>query len=160
MSNVPEYDDVRRDEIIAELYCHFVFWSPKLRPVLLRETLATIREVLDEAMFATDGEVLAAGGSENHLHILGRLSPDHTLDEAIETLRGRSAESVARTCGMEGFRWSESCVVLTVSPDALGRAREFIEDQESHHEVVTFECEIKAICDEHGFQLEERELWG
>jgi REP element-mobilizing transposase RayT len=160
MSNVPEHDDVPGDEVIAELYCHFIFWSPKLRPVLPRETLATVREDLDQAMFTIDGEALAAGGSENHLHILARLSPDHTLDEAIETLRERSATWVAGTSGMDSFHWSESCVAVSVSPEDLGRARESIENQESHHEIVSFECEIKAICDEHGFELEQRDLWG
>jgi REP element-mobilizing transposase RayT len=160
MSNVPEHDDVPGGRIIAGLYCHIIFWSPKLRPVLSPCMLAAIGKDLDQAMFTIDGEALAAGGGENHLHILARLSPDHTLDEAIETLRERSATSVARTCGMEGFRWSEACVAVTVSPEDLGRARESIEDQESHHEIVSFECEIKAICDEHGFEFEPRDLWG
>ena len=160
MSNVPEYDDVRGDRTIAELYCHIIFWSPKLRPVLRRGIIAALREDLDQAMFTIDGEALATGGSENHLHILARLSPDHSLDEAIETLRGRSEAWVARTCGMEGFRWSEACVAVTVSPEDLGQARQSIEDQESHHEIVSFECEIKAICNEHGFEFEPRDLWG
>jgi len=77
MTDMPEPFDFPAGEIIAEIYCHIIFWTRRLQPALLREMLAGAREVMDQAMFTVEGEALAAGGAENHLHILARLSPDH-----------------------------------------------------------------------------------
>ena len=58
----------------------------------------------------------------------------------------------------DGVRYEAQAV--SISPSDLKTAREFIESQESHHEIVSFQCELKAIFDEHGFDYDERELWG
>jgi REP element-mobilizing transposase RayT len=159
MHEMPEPDDFPDDEIIAEIYCHVIFWTRQLQPALSHEMLAGAREVMDQAMFAVAGEALAAGGTENHLHILVRMSPDHTLAEVLDALRGRSAAWIAQACGKGDFCWSESEVAVSISPDELSAAREFIERQASHHEIVTFQSELKAIFDEHGFDYDPRELW-
>jgi REP element-mobilizing transposase RayT len=159
MFEIPEFGDSRSDEIIAEIYCHVIFWTRQLQPAMSREMLAGACEVMDQAMFAVAGEALAAGGTENHLHILVRMSPDHTLAEALDAIRGRSAAWVAEACGKGDFHWSENEVAVSISPDELSAAREFIEGQASHHEIVTFQSELKAIFDEHGFDYDPRELW-
>ncbi len=160
MPKKPEFDDFPADEIIAEMYCHIIFWTGKLRPVMSPDMLANAREEMDQAMFTVEGEALAAGGAENHLHILARLSPDHSVQETVDTLRRRSATWVARARGMQDFSWNESEVVVSISPDHLQLAREFIESQESHHEIVSFQRELTDILDEHGLDYDERELWG
>lgn len=159
MPEMPEPDELPADEIIAEMYCHIIFWTRKLRPALSRDMQAGAREVMDQAMFTVEGEALAAGGAENHLHILARLSPDHSVQEVLDTLRQRSEAWVAQACGMQDFSWHEDDVAVSISPSDLKTAREFIERQESHHEIVSFQCEMKAIFDEHGFDYDERELW-
>jgi len=159
MTKVPEFDDFPADEIIAELYFHIIFWTSKLQPALSPDMLANAREEMDQAMFTVAGEALAAGGAENHLHILARLSPDHSLQEAIDTLRRRSATWAAQARGMRNFSWNENEVAVSISPDHLKVAREFIESQESHHENVSFQCEMTALLAEHGFEYDECELW-
>ncbi len=160
MTKMPEFDDFPDDEIIAEIYCHIIFWTSKLRPALSPVLLAEACEEMDQAMFTVEGEALAAGGAENHLHILARLSPDHSVQEAVDTLRRCSAAWVARARGMGDFSWNENEVVVTISPNHLEIARAFIESQQSHHEIVSFQCELKGPFDEHGFDYDERELWG
>ena len=159
MSEMPEPDDFPDGEIIAEIYCHVIFWTRQLQPALSPDMLAGACEVMDQAMFAVEGEALAAGGTENHLHVLVRMSPDHTLAEVLDALRGRSSAWVAGACGKGDFHWSESDVAVSISPDELSVASDFIGRQASHHEIVTFESELKAIFYEHGFDYDPRELW-
>jgi len=159
MPEMPEFENVPKGEIIAELYLHIIFWTAKLRPALSPDMLANARQEMDQAMFTVEGEALAAGGAANHLHILARLSPDHSFQEAIDTLRRRCATWVAQTGGTRDFSWNENEVAVSISPGDLKIAREFIESQDSHHEIVSFQCELKAIFDEHGFEYDEHELW-
>jgi len=106
MSEMPEFENSPDDEIIAEIYCHIVFWTRQLQPALSPEMLAGVCEVMDQAMFAVAGEALAAGGTENHLHILVRMSPDHTLAEVLDALRGRSSAWKSRRTSSKPGTWS------------------------------------------------------
>jgi putative transposase len=155
-----EPDDIPENEIIAEMYFHIIFWTRKLQPALSPGMLASAREEMDQALFTVEGEALAAGGTGNHLHVLARLSPNHSFQDSFDAIRRRSAAWVAHARGMRDFSWNDNEVAVTISPGDLKLAREFIEGQESHHEVVSFQSELTAILDEHGFDYDERELWG
>jgi REP element-mobilizing transposase RayT len=142
------------------LYFHIIFWTRKLQPALSREMLAGACEEMDQAMFPVESEALAAGGTESHLHILARISPDHSLQEVLYTLRKRLKTWVAKAGAKRSDPWHEDDVSVSMSPEDLDAAKAFIELQQSHHEIVTFQSEMKAIFDEHGFEYDERTLWG
>ena len=67
---------------------------------------------------------------------------------------------MAHAGGRADSSWSENEVAVSIGPEDLNLARRFIEGQESHHEIVSFQSELKAILDEHGLDYDERELWG
>jgi REP element-mobilizing transposase RayT len=146
-------------EGISELYFHVIFWTRKLRPTVPIRLLADAKEQLDHQFYPLEGEVLAVGGTDNHMHILARLSPDLSPEKATAFLRESSAVWVAQANGAKGFFWNDNEVVLSLSPGDLSAAQAFIEGQQSHHEVVSFESELKIIFDEHGFEWDERALW-
>lgn len=103
----------RDDEVVAEMYAHVIFWTRKLRPALTPEMLARACEEMDQAMFAVQGEALAAGGAAEHLHILVRASPEHTVAETIEALRRRCEAWVAPDG--KKVAWSENDVALSLA---------------------------------------------
>ena len=159
MSKMPEPEDFPEDDIVVEIYLHIIFWTRGLQPALPREMLAQAREEMDQAMFTVEGDAAAAGGTENHLHILVRLSPDHSVAEVLDVLRRRSAALAAKASGRGDFSWSEDDVAVTISPDQLNEMQEFINRQALHHKTVTFQQELTAILDENGIEYDERELW-
>ena len=61
---------------------------------------------------------------------------------------------------MPDFSWNENEVVVSISPGQVETAKSFIASQQSHHEIVSFQSELKCIFDEHGFEYDESELWG
>jgi REP element-mobilizing transposase RayT len=156
----PEPDDYPPGEIVVEFYLHIIFWTRQLRPALSADMLAGACAALDQAMFAVDGEVLAAGGTENHLHILARLSQNYTAQAALDALRAALTAWPANGRKRAKVAWSDSEVAVTIGLEDIATAKKFIEDQASHHAIVSFEQELKAIFDEHDFDYDERELWG
>ena len=154
MSEIPGQSDPLDHEIIAEIYCHIVFWTRDFAPTLTRETLAAAAETMDQAMFTVDGEALVVGGAENHLHVLARLSPSRSLQETLGALRRYSEARIAGVCGIPDFSWSHSELAVTISPEDLDRARRFVQDQQSYHDLVPFEAELRDLFDEHGFDYD------
>ena len=159
MSEFLEPDDFPEDEVIAEIYLHIIFWTLKLRPGLTRDMLSGACEAMDQAMFTVEGEALAAGGTPDHLHILARLSPDHSVQEALDALRKASTAWAVKAGGAEDLAWSQNDVAVGISTEHIKQACEFIASQQAHHEIVSFQSELTGILDENGIEYEERELW-
>ena len=49
-----------------------------------------------------------------------------------------------------GFQWQSGFSSFSVSEFAAGQVIRYIENQQEHHRVVTFEEELKSFLDKHG----------
>jgi REP element-mobilizing transposase RayT len=160
MSKMPEPEDFPEDEIIFEVYLHIIFWTKGLQPALTPEMLAGAREAMDQAMFTVEGEALAAGGAADHLHILARLSPNHSIAKVLETLRRQCAAWTDKDRDGKDSAWQEDEVAVTIGVDELASTSKYMDRQAQYHKGVTFRSELTGILDANGIEYDEHELWG
>ncbi len=57
------------------------------------------------------------------------------------------------------FAWQQGYGAFTVSSSQIERVRQYIVNQEEHHQGRTFEDEFKALLTAHGVEFDERYLW-
>jgi REP element-mobilizing transposase RayT len=88
-------------------------------------------------------QVLAVGGTENHVHILVVLPPDLALSDAVRTLKANSSRWVRETDSL--FAWQEGYGGFSVSPSQLERVKQYIANQSAHHATHSFEQEFLAM---------------
>ena len=88
-------------------------------------------------------QVLAVGGTENHVHVLVVLPADTALSDAVRTLKANSSRWMRETDRL--FAWQEGYGAFSVSPSQLERAKEYIANQPVHHATHSFEQEFLAM---------------
>ena len=88
-------------------------------------------------------QVLAVGGTENHVHILVVLPPDMALSDAVRTLKANSSRWMRETDHL--FAWQEGYGAFSVSPSQLDRVKQYIANQPAHHATHLFEQEFLAM---------------
>src|SRR5664280_764811 len=88
-------------------------------------------------------QVLAVGGTENHVHILLVLPADMALSDAVRTLKANSSRWVRETDGL--FAWQEGNGAFRVSRPQLERIKVYIANQAAHHAAHSFEQEFLAM---------------
>src|SRR6185312_17184924 len=98
-------------------------------------------------------EVLAAGGTNNHVHLLLRLPPVRGLSEAVRDLKANSSRYMGET-GVR-FAWQDGYAGISVSPSQVPAVRAYIEDQERHHAKRSYEQELRALLDKAGVKYEK-----
>src|ERR1039457_1884057 len=85
-------------------------------------------------------QVLAVGGTENHVHILVVLPADTALSDAVRTLKTNSSRWVRQTDRL--FAWQEGYGAFSVSPSQLDRVKEYIDRKStrlnSSHLVISY----------------------
>jgi REP element-mobilizing transposase RayT len=101
-------------------------------------------------------DTLAAGGTNNHVHLLLRLPPVRGLSEAIRDLKANSSRYMSESgCP---FAWQDGYAAISVSPSQVPAVRAYIENQERHHAKRTYEQELRTLLDKAGVPYEKEFL--
>jgi REP-associated tyrosine transposase len=88
-------------------------------------------------------QMLAVGGTENHVHILVVLPADTALSDAVRTLKANSSRWLRETDRL--FAWQEGYGAFSVSPSQLEKAKRYIANQPAPHARHSFEQEFLAM---------------
>ena len=96
-------------------------------------------------------DILAIGGTDNHVHLLLALPSGLTIAQLMRDLKANSSRHLNEVMG-GGFAWQDGYAAISVSPSGVDAVRRYIEQQESHHGKRTFEEEYVALLDKSGVQ--------
>ena len=143
----------------VKVYIHFV-WSTKNRiPFLnsreLRKQLCIhIRENAKEKDIFID----LINGHIDHLHCLVSLGADQTIQKVMQLIKGESSYWINHHVVLqEKFEWQDEYFAVSVSESQLKRVRNYILNQEAHHQIKTFQDEYDEFILKYGFQRFEDE---
>jgi putative transposase len=102
--------------------------------------------------------VVAAGGIENHAHVLIALPPTITLSKALQNIKAYSSKWM----GEQGvnFKWQEGYGAFSVSPSQKDAVVRYIANQAEHHQKRTFEDEFVFLLKSSGIEYDPRYVFG
>jgi len=97
-------------------------------------------------------DILAIGGTSDHIHLLLALPPNRALADVIRDLKANS--SLILRQADRSFRWQDGYGVISVSPSAVPAAIRYIEHQAEHHATKKFEVEYIEMLERAGIKYE------
>ena len=135
---------------------HCVF-STKERQSLIRNPQELWRYVAALA-HAKNIHVLAAGGTENHLHVLILLPQTITLATAMQEIKANSSRWLRETSAK--FQWQEGYAAFSVSQSQRQAVMDYIANQTQHHQKRNFDEEFIALLKNSGVPYDPRFVFG
>ena len=143
----------------SNLLIHVIFSTKDRSPVIDE----TIRQRLHEYMAGVArkefGRALCIGGMADHVHGLLSLRTDVSVAEAMCKWKSLSSGWVHKTFpSHQQFGWQSGYAAFSVSHSMKERVARYIQDQEQHHRVRSFEEELVALLEAHGVQYDPQYL--
>lgn len=146
---------------LSQLYVHCIF-STKGRkrfltdPVLRERTHAYLVGICKKL----DSFSIATGGTEDHVHILCRLSKNLTAAKFVSEVKRSSSIWIKREAPrLQEFYWQAGYGAFSISPSHVAGLRRYISNQEEHHRHETFQEEFRRLCEKYGVEIDERYVW-
>jgi putative transposase len=102
--------------------------------------------------------LLAAGGTQNHIHLLLAVPPALPLAKAAQELKGNSSRWL-RERGVP-FAWQEGYGAFSVSQSQKKVVADYIARQPEHHNKWTFEQEFMTLLRKSGASYDARYIFG
>jgi REP element-mobilizing transposase RayT len=118
-----------------------------------RELFAYIGGILKKH----DSILLAAGGTENHVHLLIAQSKNIALSDLIREIKKASSLWI-KSKGKEfkHFQWQAGFGSFSVGKSQIGDVKKYIGNQKEHHESVSFEDEYEKILLKYEVEFDRR----
>jgi len=95
-------------------------------------------------------DILAIGGTKNHVHLLLALPSGLAIANLVRDLKANSSRHLNEK--RRGFAWQDGYAAISVSPSQVVAVRRYIDTQEEHHAKWAFESEYVTILDKSGLQ--------
>jgi putative transposase len=105
-----------------------------------------------------DTDVLAVGGTKNHVHILLALPSSKTIAQLMRDLKANSSRHLNEQ--ITGFAWQDGYAAISVSPSQVDVVRKYIDNQEAHHHSRGFEEEYIALLDRTAVEYSREYVFG
>jgi putative transposase len=138
-------------------YVHVIFSTKGRRKIIEKELQPRLWAYLAGIAKNHDINMLAVGGTEDHvhLHLLFHLPPKLALAKAVLLLKANSSKWMNKD-----LTWQEGYGAFSVSSSNIGAVIRYVRNQERHHRKFSFEAEFRAILRRHGIEYDPRELFG
>jgi putative transposase len=100
------------------------------------------------------------GGTWDHVHLAVRLSRTIAIAASVEELKTSSSKWLKLQWPQLGqFAWQRGYGAFSLGPDELATLVAYINNQEEHHRVRTFQEEYLAFLKKYGVPYDERYVW-
>ena len=145
---------------LAKNLVHLIYSTKNRTPCLDREVRVRLFAYQAGILKEWNSPALVIGGVSDHVHAMFCLSKNHALAKVIEEVKKGSSKWL-KTQGSEfrDFHWQAGYGAFSVSQTNVEEVRRYIEQQEEHHRVRSFQEEFLAFLKRHEMEHDERYLW-
>ena len=98
------------------------------------------------------------GGIANHVHILCQLAKTESVSNLMEHLKASSSKWL-KTQGSLMFAWQRGYGAFSVSQSQVDSVVAYIQNQEEHHRIITYEEEYRSFLKGYRVAFDERYVW-
>jgi len=141
------------------LHYHIIFSTKDRAPIIAPAWRDRLHAYMGGVIRNLDGVPEAIGGVVDHVHLLIGLRASARLSDVVRDLKSVSSRWVHDEVGDRGFCWQEGYGAFTVSASQVDVVRDYIAEQESHHQKRTFQEEYLELLKRTGVKYDERFIW-
>jgi REP element-mobilizing transposase RayT len=126
---------------------------------------AAIRDQLFAYMATTlrdrvDSPALIINGVEDHVHALVRLSRRFAVMKIIQEAKTETSKWLKRQLPTgKDIAWQAGYGAFSVSASLIEEVKKYIQNQQQHHQRMSYQDEYRELCRRHGLELDEQYAW-
>jgi REP element-mobilizing transposase RayT len=142
------------------LRVHVVFSTKNRRPMITPEVEPELHAYLGGTIKNLDSRCLAAGGTNNHVHLLISQSKNIALSHLMEEIKKSSSKWIkTKGTALRGFGWQDGYGAFTIGQSQVEALQRYIAGQKERHKRQTFEEELLTLLKKYRVEYDERYIW-
>ena len=140
---------------------HFVFSTKNRKNLIDSQMRSRLCTYIGGIARQHNMVALAVGGTENHVHMLISIPVTITPSKVVQLIKANSSRWIKEEFPKRsGFSWQVGYSGFSVSPRQIKNVMNYINRQEDHHRIMTFEEEYVGFLKDSGIEYDEQYIWG
>jgi REP element-mobilizing transposase RayT len=145
---------------LSKIYIHLVFHIKKASPTIRPDHKNDLYAYMGSVIKTNDSIPILINGTEDHVHILCIMSKNISLAKLTEEIKRHSSRWI-KTLDPHytKFGWQGGYAGFSVSQSLHDKTKQYIANQEEHHQKFTFKEELIMFLKEYGVEYNEEYLF-
>ncbi|TVP51663.1 MAG: IS200/IS605 family transposase [Mongoliibacter sp.] len=143
---------------LAGVYIHLIFSTKKREkniPEQIRRELQAYITGVSSNLKSYVHEIYA---NPDHIHMLFELPRTITISKYVQKIK-TSSSSWMKKQGVKNFEWQNGYGAFSVSQSKLEIVKAYIQNQDIHHQKMSFQDEFRLFLKEYQIDYDERYVW-
>jgi REP element-mobilizing transposase RayT len=145
-------------QTLGNVVVHLIFSTKERKPLIAPDIRSSLFAYLGGIIRELRGTALIVNGTSDHVHMLIRIRPAHSIAEVARIVKANSSGWI-RKGGHTEFAWQSGYGVFSVSESSIPAATKYIAHQEEHHKKHSFQEEFVAFLKKNNVAYDERYIW-
>jgi putative transposase len=145
---------------LTNLIYHIIFSTKGRELLILPEIKGDLYHYIIGIIGKEGGFVLQIGGMPDHIHMVIKLKPIHSLSDIVKKIKANSSKWLNQSDRLPfKFSWQEGYGAFTASESKIQTIIQYVKKQETHHRRMSFKDEFIRILKLHEIEFDENQLW-
>jgi len=133
----------------VKIWVHAVWGTKKHYPYLTEPIRVKVFKHIRENAQKHSIHINFINGIEDHVHCLLLLNADLSISKTVNLIKGESSHWINQEkITAERFEWADEYFAGSVSDSRVKFVRDYIRNQQIHHQKTSFEDEYQKFIDE------------
>jgi REP element-mobilizing transposase RayT len=142
------------------MHAHIVFSTKNREPYLGESVRGQVYAYMAGILNGNGCSGILIGGYHDHVHCLFLLNKMESPVKIIQELKQDSSKHIKTLDErLQSFSWQKGYGLFSVSPTHVPSVREYIENQEEHHRVKSFQEEYRDFLKRYEISYDEKYVW-
>lgn len=143
---------------LVKVWIHAIFGT-KDKFSLIKDSFESklhnhIKDTLENEL---DCKVRNINGTQDHIHILFLLSPNYSLKDIFQNIKGESSHWINQSNFTNyKFAWQTGYGAYSVSESMVSKVEKYIDNQKEHHKTMSYKEEIDLFMKKYGLKIINR----
>ena len=126
-------------------FAHILLATKGWEPTITKQLEIAIKGRLERNLEIRNCELIAAGGSFEHIHILGKFTSTKPLHRILGWSKGECSHWLNKSNPELNFYWQRGYWHEIVAENELEKVKEYIKNQQNLHESLSFNEEVEMF---------------
>ncbi len=147
-------------ETYTKIYIHVVFAVYKRQPLISNQWSNQLFAYINGIIENNNHKLIAINGMPDHVHLLISMSPEQALSDLLRDIKTNSTLWINRNQQQNiKFTWQRGYSAFAISFNDINRVRAYIENQQEHHRVKTYQEEVIQFLNENNISYDSQYLF-
>lgn len=148
-------------QTLSCIYVHIIFSTNKREKLFDDDSAERLWAYIAGICKTESCDPVIIGGSDDHVHILCKLSRDICIKDLVSKLKTSTSKWLKQTypVAMHNFHWQRGYGIFSINPVEKSIVVEYIANQKEHHKYRSFQEEFLIFLKKYDVSYDEEYLW-